>query len=248
MGTHIALKMNSMGFLPVQIINRSQEKAKKLADLTNCNNYTTDLKKISRSDFILVTVNDDSLQDVLNRTEAGNTPVFHCSGSTSMSVFPTKIPHHGVLYPLQTFSLWRDPDFEEIPFLLEASDDQTMHFLKNIAREMSNHILEINSEDRLKYHIAAVFASNFVNHFLTLAYDYLRNHDLHANVLNPLIQETFLKFIEGGDLNTQTGPAVREDKKTLQKHEEMLKNDPDFQKIYTFVSRSIINHKIKEEK
>lgn len=119
--------------------------------------------------------------------------------------------------------------------------------LKNIAFDLSNKVLEMNSEDRLKYHIAAVFASNFSNHMLTLAGDYLKKHKLPDHILNPLIQETILKFIERGDRDVQTGPAVREDMKTLKKHEEILKNDPDFQKIYTFVSESIIQYKKKKD-
>ncbi|MFW5821441.1 MAG: Rossmann-like and DUF2520 domain-containing protein, partial [Bacteroidota bacterium] len=199
-------------------------------------------------DFILITVNDDSLPRVLGEIHPGNIPVFHSSGSTPLSVFPVEFFHYGVLYPLQTFTLKRDPGSENIPFLLEASDESTMSLLKRIASTISDVVLEINSEDRLKYHIAAVFACNFTNHFLTLASDYLQKYELPDRLLHPLIKETFMKFIERGDLDVQTGPAVREDIKTLMKHEEVLKNDPEFQKLYTFVSENIIKYKKSQRK
>lgn len=246
-GTHLTRELHKKGFQPVQIINRSPEKARALAIETNCDNFSTEIRIEGNPDFILVSVNDDSFPDIISEINPGDIPVFHCSGSTPMSIFSVDFFHYGVFYPLQTFSMNRTPDFRNIPFLLEASDTETMGLIKSVASSLSNKVLEINSEDRLKYHIAAVFASNFSNHMLTLAGDYLKKHKLPDYILNPLIQETFLKFIEKGDRDVQTGPAVREDMKTLKKHEEILKNDPDFQKIYTFVSESIIQYKKKKD-
>ena len=245
-GTHLTRRLYSKGFQPLRIINRSLEKAELLARETHCCNFSSDLIIEENPDFILIAVNDNSLPEVIEKIRPGNSPVFHCSGSTPISIFPVDFFHYGVLYPLQTFSLNRTPFLENIPFLLEASDNDTMKLLEVIASSLSNEVYEMSSEDRLKYHIAAIFASNFSNHLLTLAADYLKKHDLPDNILYPLIKETFLKFIEKGGLNVQTGPAVREDIKTLKKHEEILKNDPDFQKIYTFVSENIIQFKKKK--
>ena len=246
-GTQLTRMLFSVGIQPVQIINRSISKARHLAQETNCRDFSSDYDINHKADFILVTVNDDSLPEVLDKINPGKIPVFHCSGSTPLSIFPVEFFHYGVLYPLQTFTLNRDPDFKNIPFLLEASDGKTISLLKRISSSISNEVLEMNSPDRLKYHIAAVFACNFTNHFLTLASDYLQKNDLPDSILHPLIKETFMKFIERGELNVQTGPAVREDRKTLQKHEEVLKNDPEFQKIYTFVSDNIIKYNKSQE-
>lgn len=245
-GTHLTRGLFSRGFQPLRIINRSLAKAEVLARETHCNNFSSSLKIEENPDFILIAVNDDSLPEVIRKISPGKIPVFHCSGSTPISIFPVDFFHYGVLYPLQTFTLNRNLFFENIPFLLEASDNETMNLLKVIASSLSNMVFKMSSEERLKYHIAAVFASNFSNHLLTLAADYLKKHDLPDHILNPLIQETIFKFVEREGLNVQTGPAVREDMKTLKKHEEILKNDPDFQKIYTFVSESIIQYKKKK--
>ncbi len=246
-GTHLTRELYRKGFQPVKIINRSPDKAKKLAKETNCDHFSADVNIDTQPDFILIAVNDDSLPEIVKKISPGNVPVIHCSGSTPISVFPVDFFHYGVLYPLQTLSTGRTPVFEKIPFLLEASDDETIDLLKYIASSLSDVVLEMNSKDRLKYHIAAVFASNFTYHMLSLASDYLKKNKLPDDILEPLIQETIFKFFERGGQDGQTGPAVREDMKILKKHKEMLKNDPDFQKIYTFVSKSIIQYKMIKE-
>ena len=119
--------------------------------------------------------------------------------------------------------------------------------LFKIAGRLSNVVLEVSSVERMKVHIAAVFASNFSNHFIVLAMDYLRKNKLPDTLLDALIKETTLKAIEMKGNNSQTGPAVREDMKIIRKHQELLKNDPTLQKIYTFVSESIIRFKKEKE-
>jgi hypothetical protein len=48
------------------------------------------------------------------------------------------------------------------------------------------------------------------------------------------------KAFEIGPENGQTGPAVRQDLATLKKHQKLLKNDRDLNKLYTLISNHII--------
>ena len=61
-------------------------------------------------------------------------------------------------------------------------------------------------------------------------------------MLNPLINETISKAIEVGPENSQTGPAVRNDKNTIEKHLELLSFSPELQKIYKEMTQSIIEY------
>ncbi|MBC7913445.1 MAG: DUF2520 domain-containing protein, partial [Pyrinomonadaceae bacterium] len=88
---------------------------------------------------------------------------------------------------------------------------------------------------------AAVFACNFSNHVYTLAAQIVRNNNLDFDLLKPLILETAEKVLTLNPLNAQTGPALRDDKITLNHHLEFLKNDPHLQEIYQSLSQSIIN-------
>ena len=77
---------------------------------------------------------------------------------------------------------------------------------------------------------------------LTLGSDLSDRAGFSFDELKPLISETFMKAIENGPVNSQTGPAVRNDKNTVRKHLELLSFDHDLQKIYREISRSIYNY------
>lgn len=61
-------------------------------------------------------------------------------------------------------------------------------------------------------------------------------------VLQPLILETIGKAIELGPENSQTGPAVRYDLNTIEKHLDLLSFSPDLKNIYDLITKSIIRY------
>jgi hypothetical protein len=73
-----------------------------------------------------------------------------------------------------------------------------------------------------------------------LAAEIMRENGLDFQLLFPLIQET-AKRIENSDnpMLLQTGPAVRNDVKTIRKHLDLLKNHPDLQELYQILTQSI---------
>jgi len=58
----------------------------------------------------------------------------------------------------------------------------------------------------------------------------------------PLILETADKIKEHSPADVQTGPAVRNDDQTMQKHLQMLNNNPKLQEIYRLLSQDIIKN------
>jgi predicted short-subunit dehydrogenase-like oxidoreductase (DUF2520 family) len=91
-------------------------------------------------------------------------------------------------------------------------------------------------------HLAAVFVSNFTNHMLTEGKEIAVKAGFSFEILEPLIKETIQKAIDSGPENSQTGPAVRNDKNTIEKHLELLSFSPDLQKIYVDMTKSIIEY------
>jgi hypothetical protein len=72
----------------------------------------------------------------------------------------------------------------------------------------------------------------------------LCNHLLAKNgipfeVMLPLIDETASKVHGLHPKDAQTGPAVRYDLNVINRHLEMLKEEPEAQKIYEMISKSI---------
>lgn len=72
-----------------------------------------------------------------------------------------------------------------------------------------------------------------------IARQLLNDQNIDPGLLDPLLQETFEKIKEMGTQQGRTGPAVRGDQETIKKHIELLKGHPEWEKLYTFISRDI---------
>jgi predicted short-subunit dehydrogenase-like oxidoreductase (DUF2520 family) len=90
-------------------------------------------------------------------------------------------------------------------------------------------------------HVAAVFVSNFTNYMLTSGKEISDKAGYSFELLQPLIIETINKAITAGPVASQTGPAVRYDLNTIEKHSELLSFSPELKNIYKELSESIMN-------
>jgi hypothetical protein len=143
-----------------------------------------------------------------------------------------------VLYPLQTFSRAGDVDFSEIPLCLETGQSQDLPLLRTLAESLSPKVFELKVAARRQLHLAAVFVNNFTNHMVFLGEALSREQGLPADLLHPLLQETFRKLETLNAFEAQTGPARRRDQVTQQAHLNML-TDPLQRELYKIISESI---------
>jgi predicted short-subunit dehydrogenase-like oxidoreductase (DUF2520 family) len=147
--------------------------------------------------------------------------------------------NYGVFYPLQTFSKSREISFSDIPICIEANQSSTLLKLQQLAGTLSSSVHPINSEERKTLHLAAVFANNFVNHLYSIGSEILQENNLSFDLLKPLIRETAAKIETLHPLEAQTGPARRNDQGVINAQLKLLQDQPEFQKIYSFVTESI---------
>lgn len=196
--------------------------------------------KASAADLIIVSVPDHAIDEVLKLIPSCDTIVAHTSGSLSIDVLKNASTHPAVFYPLQTFSKDKDVDFTEVPVMLEARKEADLIELEYLAQRISNKVFRINSAQRKKIHIAAVFSSNFTNYLFHIAEDLLRREQVPFEVIQPLIEETTRKIKELRPFEAQTGPAVRRDLETINTHLDDLKEIPEYQEIYELLSHHII--------
>ena len=68
--------------------------------------------------------------------------------------------------------------------------------------------------------------------------DLSKKHNIPFHFFNLLINETYQKAMDIGPGNSQTGPAIRQDKKTIKKHLEML-SDQNLKNLYLNLTSSI---------
>jgi len=240
LATNLALALSQQGHRILAIYSRTMSSAEELANKVGTM-ATDDLNALPlKADAFIMSVKDAVLEELLLRLENGREeiPFFHTAGSMPMAIFG-KHHHHGVIYPMQTFSKERLVDFSCVPFFIEANDDETLHLAENITSSISSHIYHLSSEERRYLHLSAVFACNFANHCYALSAEILRQHGLPFEVMLPLINETAQKVNAIHPVDAQTGPAVRFDENVINAQKNLLSDNPMMQQIYELMSKSI---------
>jgi predicted short-subunit dehydrogenase-like oxidoreductase (DUF2520 family) len=195
------------------------------------------------NDIIIVAVPDHKLKDVLSGIRCSSrTLVVHTAGSCGLEMFPSRIEKTGVFYPLQTFSKGREVRLKNLPFFIEAKDESTRQTLVSLAETLGGKTFFADSERRKLLHVSAVFVNNFTNFMLTEGTEIASKAGFSPDILEPLIRETISKALENGPSSSQTGPAIRNDIDTIEKHMKLLSFSPDLLKLYSEVTHSILKH------
>jgi predicted short-subunit dehydrogenase-like oxidoreductase (DUF2520 family) len=222
----------------IQVYSKTGASAQKLANILGCS-FTYDLKKInSGADVYIVAVKDDSIEKVATHLRLKDKLVIHTSGSVEIASLKKASSNYGVMWPLQTFSK-NSVLKKNIPFCIEASSKKAQKLIGELVSEMGGTAYSINSKQRAKLHLAAVFANNFTNHMYVAANKIPKDVHIPFDILLPLIHETINKLDKGTPIINQTGPAARGDKKTIKKHEKLLKNNPQYLALYKLLTKSI---------
>lgn len=242
-GYHLGQRLLEKGFPIVQVFSRSIEKAAELGRILNTD-YTNDWQEVNTlAELYIIAVKDDVIAEVAEQLAqvTGKGKYFvHTSGTVPMTVLASFVDHYGCLYPLQTFSRAKQPDFDQIPICIAANGQNEYDILEAIGTRISSNCYPVNDEQRAVLHIAAVVANNFTNHLYHLAETILTGRQMPFDLLKPLILETAVKVQENDPLGSQTGPAIRGDKEVIEKHLAYLQTfHPEIVTIYKELTRSI---------
>jgi len=222
----------------VQVMGRNATNANELADASGAA-WSNDITKLDKdADFYIIAVSDAAVESIAKTIALKDKIVVHTSGAVSKEVLKTVTKNYGVLYPLQ--SLRKETTYHPvIPLLIDAANAATQNTIEEIATAISNRIQVANDIQRLKLHIAAVAASNFSNHLFALVQEYCKKEAVSFDILLPLIQETANRLNDFDARQVQTGPAIRGDNATIQKHLEMLAPHHQLHEIYKTITESI---------
>jgi len=241
LATHLSQALQKSGNNIIQVYSKTEANAKTLANKLDAS-YICNIDKINTdADLYIFALKDEVIPSILNQAILKNKLLIHTAGSLPIEIFNQYTNNFGCIYPLQTFSKNRDVDFSQIPIFIEGNNNNVTEILKEIALQLSNNVVEIDSISRAKLHLSAIFACNFANHLFTIAADILKSSNLNFDYLKPLIIETTQKILEIPPLQAQTGPAMRNDQNIMQKHLDLLADNKDYQNLYRFVSESIVN-------
>ena len=221
-----------------EIIGRNKMAVQKLAEDLNADARIKLNELNKNSDIYIIAVRDDAIAEVSAQLKLNDKIVVHTCGSVSVSVLKQSSKNIGILYPLQ--SLRKEINYlPRIPFLIDGNNDFTKKTISNLASSIADTVIPADDETRLQYHLSAIIVSNFTNHLFALANNYCNKTKAEFNLLLPLIEETVHRLHYYHPSEMQTGPAIRGDEKTMQKHLQLLEGFPQLKKLYQMMSESI---------
>src|SRR5690606_30235405 len=230
--THLGNAFAALGYNITQIFSRTLANANRLAEVlsTQATNNLDQLDKTA--DLYLLAVSDQALAQLVQSLPK-DLPgiILHCSGGTSMEIL-ADFDQYGVIYPVQSFSKDVAVDLSATPFGIEANNKQVYTILTSIISKITTTVFPCASSQRLAIHTAAVFANNFSNAMFQVAEELLTEHQLPFDLLRPIIKESADKVQSRSPKLVQTGPAIRNDKITMDSHLKFISSHPDWQTIY----------------
>ncbi len=239
-GQHLARAFESS--TDAQLIQVYARNRKAIENIVSPDKIISELSELKPADLYIIAVSDSAIAEISQQLPFNGRLVCHTSGSVSLSDADPK-NNRGVFYPLQTFSKNKPVDFTDIPLCLECESDAGYEIMKKTASAISNRIYAVDSNQRKAIHVAAVFVNNFVNHLYAIGGRICDENNVPFEILQTLIRETADKIHVLKPAEAQTGPAVRNDQQTIEKHLEFLGNT-EYRKIYELLTKSIQNGRI----
>jgi predicted short-subunit dehydrogenase-like oxidoreductase (DUF2520 family) len=239
--TILGRKLKAAGHIILQVFGRDAAAASELAYVldTESTNYWSVINR--NADLYLIAVSDIAIAEVVKELQLTDKTLVHTAASVSKDLL-NSAEHYGVFYPLQSLRK-ETPYLPTIPIIIDASDATTFNLLEDVAQSISGQVLKGDDTSRMKLHLAAVFANNFVNHIYVLAEEYCRAEGIDFQLLLPLIKETANRLDALPPSKAQTGPAIRNDHATIQKHKELLEKYPRLKFFYETFTASIQRQK-----
>lgn len=236
--TVLSLLFAEQGHRILQVYGRDAARAAALAKRCNAA-AISDLADVDmNADLYLIAVSDSAVASIAAGLQLGDRLLVHTAGSVSKEVLKTATTNYGVLYPVQSLRAEMG-DAPDIPFLVDANTQAGIETLKEIALTVSTKVQQSDDDQRLRLHVAAVIVSNFTNHLYALAAEYCKKEGADFSMLLPLISEVANRIQDASPKDVQTGPAIRHDQSTINKHLELLQEFPELQQLYAALSNSI---------
>ncbi len=170
-----------------------------------------------QADYILLLIRDDQIDPFIQKHPfLTKKPLIHCSGSLNSA-------YSLACHPLMTFgdALYSDSFYSDIPFVCDEAVD-----FDQVFPQLDNPHYQLPQSKKPGYHAMAVMAANFPQFiWQSLFREWQENLQLPHDLLQPLIQQSLINSVKTPE-NAPTGPFVRGDRQTIDRHKQALKNTP----------------------
>ena len=230
--THLGKAFHAAGHEIIQVWSREYDHAEELASQTGAEPINKLELLHTYAEVYILAVSDDALYDFAIDLRLRDALVLHTAGSVPMSILRNISRKHGVLWSPQTFIRQNDMDYSQLPFCIEGVTADVEEQIRTLAKTVSPLVYRVDSQQRQWLHLAAVVVNNFGNAINAIASDITTSHGIPFEILHPLLTMTAEKIKHGDLWQQQTGPARRQDQKTIDRHRRMIADDNELLTLY----------------
>jgi len=147
------------------------------------------------------------------------------------------------VHPLMTFVAGARPSLQGVPFALEG-DGAALRVARRIVRELGGKSFSLPASRKAAYHAWATLTSPLLLAFLVILEEAARaagltREDARRKSL-PIIKQTLANYSRLGSAQSFSGPLIRGDAETVEKHLFALKKHPGAREVYVVLARAAL--------
>jgi predicted short-subunit dehydrogenase-like oxidoreductase (DUF2520 family) len=258
LGTALALSVQRAGYIIDAVIARSRRaslrKARRLANQVGARALADPAidPSVLRADVIWFCVPDAEIARVA-RALAGKVDwkgrvALHSSGaltSDELAVLRGRGASAASVHPLMTFVPGSRPSLAGVPFALEG-DAAALRVARHVLEDMGSHVYAIRKKDKAVYHAWGTFASPLFTVLLATAEQVAAlagvNRKAAKRRMIPILLQTLANYAAFDAAGAFSGPIVRGDVDTVQRHLRVLRNVPAAREVYAALTRAALQY------
>lgn len=192
---------------------------------------TADISTIIKSDQLFISVNDDSIQNIVMKLRSFKNNIVFFSASVEMSYLKKHLKHAksiSIFHPIQSFSknTVKVTQFKSIYATLEERGKN--EFLHQFAVKNKIKVIKVNKKiNRNLYHLSSMLAGNYTLTLILIASDLIKESlnrkGIGYEVFLPMLNSLIKRINKENPKNVISGPSARDDKKKIQSMKRLLK-------------------------
>ncbi|NBC17557.1 MAG: DUF2520 domain-containing protein [Bacteroidetes bacterium] len=235
LGSVLARGLADVGYLVRAVLSRTEASAHRLAEDVDAPLAGTDLAQLPPDiPLVFCCVPDDAIAAVAHRLATaqsawGGRIVAHTSGALTAGVLaPLKEQGAAVLsfHPLQTFQAESGPEVFQDIYVGVEGDVDAVDLGRRLARDLRARPVTLTAEAKMRYHLAAAMASNYLVTLMALVSEVLASAGMSRQkslaLVRPLVEGTWRNLQRHLPEDALTGPIARGDRATVQGHLDAL--------------------------
>lgn len=257
-GITLAVRLVEAGFQPHFLFNRTESRLQEVRQWVIFERVSHRLSDfITPTDWLIIAVADDALASVAAALEQlplamKSVKAFHTSGAWTADILaPLRAAgaRTGSFHP--TFSVSSIPlGLERIPGAVIGCEGELQSELIALAGAIGACGIPLEKSQKEILHLGAVLVNNYLALLVAAAHRLCRREGIQTETARRLLRDCIRQGITTGWSEPLkkylTGPFIRGDMKTIEKHLALLENDPELKQLYT-AFMSVADKFIKEK-